>query len=206
MAIVYLSRLHQTIIGAGVAIVSVNVNGIVAPSALQAAAQPIINAFDDSPAAQATFENSQARTTANANLDNNKDSIHKLLRAAAAVLVDELNLLRDDVIGITSQVWNPASMLNATGLTSPNFTVTGAAFGDVVHPIAPYTLAGVTATAYVSAANTANIRLHNGTGSAVDLASGTWNVIVIRHTVLAPRTLAQAKTAMQNKVNSGDVD
>ena len=85
-------------------------------------------------------------------------------------------------------------------------TVTGAAFGDIVHPIAPYTLAGVTATAYVSAANTANIRLHNGTGAAVDLASGTWNVIVIRHTVLAPRTLAQAKTAMQNKVTAGDVD
>jgi len=146
-----------------------------------------------------------ARNNANVVIDT-PQGIGKALRAAAAVLVDELNILRDDVIGITSQVWDPASMTNATGLTSPNFTVSGAAFGDVVHPIAPYTLAGVTATAYVSAANTVNIRLHNGTGAAVNLASGTWNVIVIRHTVLAPRTLAQAKTAMQNKVTAGDVD
>lgn len=137
---------------------------------------------------------------------NSSGFLAKFIRAVAAVMVDEINFLRDDVIGTASQVWNPASMTNATGLTSPSFTVTGAAFGDIVHPIAPYTLAGVTATAYVSAANTVVIRLHNGTGGAVDLASGTWSVMVLRHAVLAPRTLAQAKTAIQNQITAGLVD
>lgn len=129
-----------------------------------------------------------------------------VLRAIAGLIVDELNLLRDDVIGVASQTWDPANMANATGVTSPAFTVTGAAFGDLVDPVAPYTLAGVTATAYVSAANTAVIRLHNGTGGAVNLASGSWSVIVRRHSVLAPRTLAQARTAIRDKIDSGTVD
>jgi hypothetical protein len=146
-----------------------------------------------------------ARNDANVIIDA-PQGIGKALRSAAAVLVDELNFLRDDVIGVASQTWDPAQMANATGLTSPNFTVTGAAFGDIVHPIAPYTLAGITATAYISAANTAVIRLHNGTGAAVNLVSGSWSVMVLRHTVLSPRTLAQAKTAMKNKVTAGDVD
>ncbi len=206
MAIKYLLRLHKTILAAGVSIGGVNDLGVVTPSSLQAAAQATIDAFDDSDAAQLSFENVQARSIAVSEIDINKTSLYKLLRAVAAVMVDELNFLRDDVIGTASQVWNPASMANATGLTSPNFTVTGAAFGDIVHPIAPYTLAGVTATAYVSAANTVVIRLHNGTGAAVDLASGTWNVMVLRHTALAPRTLAQAKTAIQNQINAGNVD
>lgn len=176
------------------------------PASEQAAAQPIIDAFDWSQAAQDSFDNTQARSAANSAIDNNKDALHKLLRAVAAVMVDELNILRDDVIGVASQTWDPASMANATGLTSPNFTVTGAAFGDLVDPVAPYTLAGVTATAYVSAANTAVIRLHNGTGAAVNLASGTWSVIVRRHAVLPPRTLAQAKTAIKNQIDAGAVD
>jgi hypothetical protein len=206
MAIIHVARLSQALTTAGVAIVSVNQDGIVEPANLQAAADPIIAAFDDSEAANNTFLNSQARTVASEDIDSNKNPINKELRAAASLVVDEVNLLRDDVIGIASQTWDPASMANATGLTSPNFTVTGAAFGDIVHPIAPYTLAGVTATAYVSAANTAVIRLHNGTGAAVNLVSGSWSVMVLRHTVLTPRTMAQAKSAMQNKVNAGDVD
>jgi hypothetical protein len=204
--ITHIARLHTTIVSAGVAITGVGSNALVTPAALQAAAQPTINAFDDSPAAQLAFENTQARSLAAGDIEANKGPLYKLLRALAAVIIDEINPLRAVVIGAASQTWDPANMTNATGLTSPNFTVNGAAFGDVVDPVAPYTLAGITATAYVSAANTANIRLHNGTGGAVNLASGTWAVIVRRHGVLAPRTLAQAKTAIQNQVNAGNVD
>jgi len=206
MAIVHVTRLSHDLTTAGVAIVSVNQDGIVEPASLQATADPIIAAFDDSLAAQTAFENTEARDRATDDIDNNKSGVYKSLRSAAAIMVDELNFLRDDVVGVASQTWDPANMANAAGVTSPNFTVTGAAFGDVVHPIAPYTLAGIIATAYVSAANTAVIRLHNGTGAAVNLASGSWSVQVIRHTVLSPRTMAQAKTAMQNKINAGDVD
>lgn len=53
-------RLHQDILAGGIAIVSVNSSGIVAPSSLQGAAQPIIDAFDPSPAADAVYLQQQA--------------------------------------------------------------------------------------------------------------------------------------------------
>lgn len=58
MAIKYLVRLHNTIIAAGVAIEGVDINGIVSPSSLQAAAQPTIDAFDDSEAAEIAYQES----------------------------------------------------------------------------------------------------------------------------------------------------
>lgn len=132
------------------------------------------------------------------------------LRALILVLLDEINTLRANtlnVIGIgTIAPWDPASMANGAGVTSPNITVNGAALGDIAEPSAPYTLQGVTATAYVSAANTVNIRLENQTGSAVNLASGNWSVVVRRPAVLGARTLAQARTAYTNKINAGDAD
>ncbi|HBM91008.1 MAG TPA: hypothetical protein DD400_03915, partial [Rhodospirillaceae bacterium] len=76
--------------------------------------------------------------------------------------------------------WDPASIATGSGLSSSTITATGAAFGDFVSVSAPYDLQGLVATAYVSAAGSVVIRLHNATGSAVDLASGTWNVRVIK--------------------------
>lgn len=58
MAIKYVRRLHEAIIAGGVAINGVNSSGIVNPASLQAAAQSIIDAFDDSDAAQTAFEES----------------------------------------------------------------------------------------------------------------------------------------------------
>lgn len=76
--------------------------------------------------------------------------------------------------------WNPGLIANGSGLTSASVTVTGAAFGDFVQVAAPYSLQGVTATAFVSAANTALVRLQNSTGAGVTLASGTWRVRVTK--------------------------
>jgi hypothetical protein len=45
---------------------------------------------------------------------------------------------------------------------------------------APYDLQGITATAYVSAADTVNIRIQNETTGVIDLVSGTWLVKVDR--------------------------
>ena len=135
----------------------------------------------------------------------------KILRAIAATLIDELNILRADVMGVTigisTFVWDPPSIANAAGATSASITVAGAAFGDVVDVAAPYTLAGLVACGFVSAANTVLVRLHNGTGAAVNLASGTWGVAVRRPAAaLAARTLAQARTAIDAKIDSGAVD
>lgn len=146
-----------------------------------------------------------ARTAATAQL-NTVEQLGKVLRAIAATLIDELNLLRGQVIGVGSAVWNPASMANATGVTSPNVTVTGTRFGDMVDVAAPYSLAGIVATAYVVANDTVAVRLQNGTGAVVDLISGTWNVAVRRPVLMPDRTLAQARTAIENKITVGTVD
>lgn len=50
-----ISRLHAAIVAAGVAIEGVDIDGKVQPSSLQSAAQPTIDAFDQSEAAHATW-------------------------------------------------------------------------------------------------------------------------------------------------------
>jgi hypothetical protein len=65
--------------------------------------------------------------------------------------------------------------------TSDTVAVPGVALGDIVLGISfGVDLAGVTATAYVSAANVVTIRLQNEAATTVDLASTTVDVIVAR--------------------------
>lgn len=60
-------------------------------------------------------------------------------------------------------------------------TVTGAATGDFVIVAPPGNLsAGLVVSAFVSAANTVTIRIVNGTASAIDPASATWGVAVLK--------------------------
>lgn len=94
MAIKHIARLHTEIIAGGVPIESVNSDSAVAPANLQAAAQSIIDAFDDSDAAQLAADNLAARASADDAIDNTKSAELKLLRGAAAVPVDEINTLR----------------------------------------------------------------------------------------------------------------
>lgn len=134
------------------------------------------------------------------------DFTGKAFRSIVDLSVTQFNLHRADVVGIGSLVFDPANMANGTGITSGPITVNGAAFGDEASAIAPYSLQGVIATAYVSAANTVVIRLQNGTGGAVNLASGTWQVAVYRPVARPQLTVAQGLTAMISKIASGGVD
>jgi hypothetical protein len=59
------------------------------------------------------------------------------------------------------------------GTTTTTITVTGAALGDFARVSFGVSLAGLTATAYVSASNTVTVVLHNPTAGAIDLASTT---------------------------------
>jgi len=77
-------------------------------------------------------------------------------------------------------IWNPGTIAASSGATSSALAASGAAFGDFAIVAAPYSLQGVQATAYVSAADTVVIRLTNLTGAGVTLASGTWRVRVIK--------------------------
>ena len=75
--------------------------------------------------------------------------------------------------------WNPDNVADGDSV-STTVTVTGVR-ANVLHHVrvfAPYSLQGLQADGYVSADNTVTITLNNNTGSAVNLGSGTWGVLV----------------------------
>lgn len=163
--------------------------------------QPTQTEVDDRmnpPAAQLQAE---AKANAKALYAGTKEP-SRIDRAIVAEAVDELNILRRTVVGVATIAWDPANMANGTGVTSPAITVIGAAFGDAVDVAAPYSLNGIIACAYVSAANTVVIRLHNGTGGAVNLGNGTWRVGVRRYAAMPDRTYLQAKAAIEALIDN----
>ncbi len=76
--------------------------------------------------------------------------------------------------------WNPDNVANGAQTTT-TITVTGAAIGDVVAVGFSQDLQALQLTGYVSAADTVTVVLQNGTGSPVDLASGTLRADVWKH-------------------------
>ena len=67
------------------------------------------------------------------------------------------------------------------GTTTTTVTVTGASVGDYVRsPSFGVSLAGLMATAYVSSANTVTVVLYNPTAGAIDLASTTLSIEVMK--------------------------
>lgn len=86
----------------------------------------------------------------------------------------------------------PATMLQASaaldfpsiaaaGQQELTIAVAGAAVGDAVALAAPATLtAGLVATGRVTAADTVTVRLSNITAGAIDPASATWGVRVVK--------------------------
>lgn len=77
-----------------------------------------------------------------------------------------------------SATYNPPSIA-AAGQASTTVTVTGAVLGGHVTAAFSLDLQGVELSAYVSAADTVTCLFKNGTGGAVDLASGTLTCRVI---------------------------
>lgn len=81
-----------------------------------------------------------------------------------------------------SIVWTPGSVAAGAQVTT-TVVVTGAALGDpVIGASLSASLAGQQLTGYVSAANTVTVVLRNGTAGAIDLASPTLRVQVLKHT------------------------
>lgn len=173
---------------------------VVGSNTVRNATQPEINAFSTG---ETTDANAMDASEAS-NICNTHPRFRKAIKAIVKLTVDELNILRRLIIGTGNVVWDAPNMANATGATSPNITVTGAAFGDFVEVSSSVSFAGLVAFGYVSAANTVVIRLHNGTGSAVNPGSATYFVAVRRDVVLADRTYSQAQTALLAQVSSSD--
>lgn len=68
----------------------------------------------------------------------------------------------------------------AGGQQELDVTVTGTAFGDGIALSPPALNAGLSVSAYVSATNTVRVRLVNNTASAIDPASASWVVKVLK--------------------------
>jgi len=78
-----------------------------------------------------------------------------------------------------SVVWDPGNLIDGAGETQ-SLTVTGAAFGDSVNVAAAEDMQDMILTGYVQAADTVEIRIQNESGGAVNLASRTWHVHVLK--------------------------
>lgn len=84
----------------------------------------------------------------------------------------DLGVLTLQGTNINSTTWNPGSLNNGQ-TTSTTIAVTGAALGDKVDVSFDKDLQVQLLYAYVSAANTVTVVLHNVSGGTLDLASGT---------------------------------
>lgn len=105
------------------------------------------------------------------------------MAAASAVVTRQGN---DQFRGVFSDTWSVVCTLDVASLadgagSSDTVAVPGVALGDIVIGFSfGVDLVGITATAYVSAANVVTIRVQNESASTVDLASTTVRVVVGR--------------------------
>lgn len=76
-----------------------------------------------------------------------------------------------------SVAYDPPSLADGAGATT-TVTVTGAALGDFATAAFSNSVAGLTVTANVTAANTVTVRFQNESGVLIDVASGTLSVKV----------------------------
>ena len=114
-------------------------------------------------------------TTKIANLNIDID-----LKKALADIVADIAAIRSPLAGMLagSATYDAASLIDAAGATT-TVTVTGAALGDFAMASLDVDVAGITVTAYVSAADTVSVRFQNESGGTLDLASATLAVRVI---------------------------
>jgi hypothetical protein len=79
----------------------------------------------------------------------------------------------------TAVTFNPPSL--ATGaFAEADVTVTGAVLGDSIQLFPPYDTQGIIYQGSVASANTVTIALTSCNSGTVDLASGSWGVVVWR--------------------------
>jgi hypothetical protein len=115
-------------------------------------------------------------------LSESRDDLLEYLR----ILVYDLKEMYESLVRYillsyeASLVWDPGNLVDGAGETSSGITLPGAEFGDTVLVGPPYSLQGILCVGYVSAADTISIRLQNETGGAINLASGTWKVRLLK--------------------------
>uniref|UniRef100_A0A6H1ZMS9 Uncharacterized protein n=1 Tax=viral metagenome TaxID=1070528 RepID=A0A6H1ZMS9_9ZZZZ len=88
-----------------------------------------------------------------------------------------------DTIFFKQATINPISLVDGAGETIQVTGVTGATLGDWVLISAPYSLQGITVTAYVQATSVVEIRIQNESGSIIDLGIGIWRIFILKKIV-----------------------
>jgi len=91
----------------------------------------------------------------------------------------EVNMVCDGVLK-GSDTWDPGSLIDGAQ-ESKDFTVTGAALGDFAIAGAGIDVVDIGVSAVVTIANKVTVTLINETGGTVDLATSTWNVLVLKN-------------------------
>jgi hypothetical protein len=80
---------------------------------------------------------------------------------------------------VATATYDPPNIVDGAQATT-DITVTGATLGSTALPSFSLDLQGITVTAYVRVANSVRVVFQNETGGALDLASGTLKVTVLR--------------------------
>lgn len=88
-------------------------------------------------------------------------------------------IARDAPIQIYSATYDAASLADGVGETT-TVTIPGAVLGDACVASLGVSAAGITITCYISAANTASVRLQNESAGTLDLASTTLRIFILR--------------------------
>ncbi len=139
MPFTYVTRLDATIKAAGVAIAGVNANGLVTPSSLQSAAQPTINAFDDSAAADAAYLQQQRVKTINAGFGARKTADQSDITGAFVNCIDLAFTLAPATSyyfsfqgGLTAAATTTGLQLSVNGPASPTFLAFAGQIGESV--------------------------------------------------------------------------
>lgn len=86
------------------------------------------------------------------------------------------------VVISTTVTFDPPSLATGAFATSTEIPVTGIALGDSIELYPPYSTQGIMYQATPSSAGNMIINLTSCSLSTVDLASGTWGVVVKRRT------------------------
>jgi hypothetical protein len=107
------------------------------------------------------------------------------MAAATAVVSrrgnDQFRGLYTDTWLVTATLDSASVATGAAGAATDTVTVPGVLLGDMVHSMSiNVSEAGLVRRAYVSAANTVTIATNNLTGSSVDLASTTVELVIVR--------------------------
>lgn len=171
-----------------------------ATPAQQIAAQNVLATFNWSDGAQQSYQLQQDRAAAIDIFLADTSANAKVLRGTILAILDEINILRLATPRAISSITRVGAVATATCPLAHGMLV-GDAFAVSGADVAAYNVAGTVAT--VPSATTFTYAV---AGTPVTPATGSLSYTLGAVPAMQARTVAQAKTAIQNKVNGGTVD